>query len=50
MKEFMWKSQSINPFRLALYMKVRTQLQMWLFVAEKYNNAALILQPLMMIG
>lgn len=31
MKEFMWKSQSINPFRLALYMKVRTHLQRWLF-------------------
>ena len=38
MKEFMWKSQSVNPCRLALYMKVRTQLQMWLFVGEKYNN------------
>lgn len=38
MKEFMWKSQSVNPCRLALYMKVRTHLQRWLFAVEKYNN------------
>lgn len=34
------ENQSINPFRLALYMKVRTHLQRWLFAVEKYNNAA----------